>query len=216
MVTAALAPAERAAFERDDFSERESLHLLCYDLTNGSDAEPDSPRTGGQPYFQHLRSWHPTRPRIRRGTSRDLHGILALDGQSFDEFWHFNQSGLEDSMTATPSSRLRVVRRFDLAEPLDSSDQSNSGHSNRVVGYALAGRSGRAGYLQRLAVHPAARQQGIGTLLVNDALAWARRHGAELVWVNTQKHNNNALRLYQKLGFALREHPLTVMCRTLT
>lgn len=217
VVTAALAPPERAAFELDDFSDREHLHLLRYDLEPGSAAPPaDAPvsaRTGGQPRVQRLRPWHRPRPRIRRGTSRDFHDILTLDAQSFDEFWQFDRDGLEDSITATPSSRLRVVRRLDLAdaEPPESSDQSN-----QIVGYALAGHAGRTGFLQRLAVHPAVRRQGIGTLLVDDTLAWARRRGAELLWVNTQKHNNNALRLYQKLGFTLWEHPLTVMYRTLT
>lgn len=237
VVTAALAPPERAAFELDDFSEREHLHLLRYDLGPGSAAPSGalsgtpsaalsgalsaalsavaraSARTGGRPRVQRLRPRPRRRPRTRRGTSRDFHDILTLDAQSFDEFWHFDRDGLEDSITATPSSRLRVVRRLDLAdtEPPGSSDRGNE-----IVGYALAGRAGRTGFLQRLAVHPAVRRHGIGTLLVDDALAWARRRGAKLVWVNTQKHNDNALRLYQKLGFTLEEHPLTVMYRTLT
>ena len=251
VVTAAVAPPERAAFLLDDFSEREHLHLLRYDLqprfaANGPDRSkrsdnsdradrPDSSdrsdnsdranrsdRSGSQllKSWQRIRPWHRPRPRIRRGTSRDWDDVLTLDRQSFDQFWHFDRDGLQDSIEATPASRLRIIRRFDLAEPPDTNertnDKSNEDNNNQIVGYALAGHSGRTGYLQRLAVHPAYRQQGIGALLVKDALWWIRRRGARIAWVNTQKNNNNALQLYKKLGFTLQEHPLTVMYRTLT
>ena len=198
---------------------------MRYDLNGNSDAvlagTEVSLRSGRQPRFGWRRTWQRTSPwrrvgpwqrsTIRRGTSRDRCDILILDGQSFDEFWRFGGDGLDDSMTATPTSRLGIIRRADLADPPEADNPSNE-----IVGYALAGRAGRTGYLQRLAVHPAVRQRGIGTLLINDALAWARRRGAELVWVNTQQHNENALRLYQKIGFDLQKHPLSVMYRSLT
>ena len=210
VVTAAVAPPERAAFLLDDFSEREHLHLLRYDLQPRFAASGP----GGQPRGQRLRPWHRPRPRIRRGTSRDWDDVLTLDRQSFDEFWHFDRDGLQDSIEATPTSRLRIMRRSDHAEPPKTDNPGNPG--NQIIGYALAGHSGRTGYLQRLAVHPAHRHQGIGALLVNDALWWIRRRGARIAWVNTQKTNNNALQLYKNLGFTLQEHPLTVMYRTLT
>ena len=269
VVTAAVAPPERAAFLLDDFSEREHLHLLRYDLrprfaasgpdrakrsdnsdranrANNSDRSDNSDRanrannsdradnsdrsdnsdranrSGSQllKSWQRIRPWHRPRPRIRRGTSRDWDDVLTLDRQSFDQFWHFDRDGLRDSIEATPASRLRIIRRFDVAEPPDTNartdDKSNEDNNNQIVGYALAGHSGGSGYLQRLAVHPAVRQQGIATLLVNDALWWIRRRGARIAWVNTQKTNDPALRLYKKLGFTLQEHPLTVMYRTLT
>ncbi len=215
VVTAAVAPPERAAFLLDDFSEREHLHLLRYDLQPRFAASGPGGQPRGQPRGQRLRPWHRPRPRIRRGTSRDWDDVLTLDRQSFDEFWHFDRDGLQDSIEATPASRLRIIRRFDVAEPPDTNER-NDNPSNQIIGYALAGHSGRTGYLQRLAVHPAYRQQGIGALLVNDALCWIRRRGARIAWVNTQKTNNNALQLYKNLGFTLQEHPLTVMYRTLT
>ena len=268
VVTAAVAPPERAAFLLDDFSEREHLHLLRYDLQprfaasrpdrskrsdnsdrsgnsdranrakrsdnsdrSGNRAKPsgNSDRSGNRANrsgsqllqsWQRIRPWQRPRPRIRRGTSRDWDDVLTLDRQSFDQFWHFDRDGLQDSIEATPASRLRIIRRFDLAGPPDTNertdDKSNEDNNNQIIGYALAGHSGRTGYLQRLAVHPAYRQQGIGALLVTDALTWIRRRGARIAWVNTQKTNNNALQLYKNLGFTLQEHPLTVMYRTLT
>lgn len=227
VVTGPVGPPERTAFLRDDFSEREQLHLLRYDLPPRS--QPDS-QPGSQPgsatgrtIGRRHRPWQRKQPRTRRATRRDWDEILAVDQQSFDDFWHFDRDGLKDSLEATPASRLRIIRGTDLADPPDRatgtparpSIQRNA-HNNELVGYALAGHSGGSGYLQRLAVHPACRQQGIGTLLVEDALRWIRRRGAVTGWVNTQKTNESALRLYQKLGFTLQEHPLTVMYRTLT
>lgn len=202
VVTGPVGPPERTAFLRDDFSEREQLHLLRYDLPPRSQPGSATGRTIGR----HHRPWQRRQPRTRRATRRDWDEILAVDQQSFDDFWHFDRDGLKDSLEATPVSRLRIIRG---TGPADLAD-------NELVGYALAGHSGGSGYLQRLAVHPACRQQGIGTLLVDDALAWIRRRGAVTGWVNTQKTNESALRLYQKLGFTLQQHPLTIMYRALT
>ncbi|MCY4495365.1 MAG: GNAT family N-acetyltransferase [Acidimicrobiaceae bacterium] len=307
VVTSPLSPAQRTAFLRDDFSEREHLHLLRHDL---------QPRPlAGSATGERYRPWQRRQLRTRRATRRDWDHILAVDQQAFDDFWHFDRDGLEDSIEATPVSRLRVARGTAPANPKDPGDPtphtrlkdpahpaphtrlkdpgdptadahpkdpgdpaadarpkepgdpaadahpkepvgcapmaptssatsspgpanlkdpagrasdirsgSRSGrpgtpsgaHSKELLGYALAGHFGDSGYLQRLAVHPACRQQGIGTLLVCDALRWIRRRGAVTGWVNTQTSNKPALRLYQKLGFTLQEHPLTVMYRTLT
>ena len=204
VVTAAVAPPERAAFLLDDFSDREQLHLLRYDLQQHSAA--------GELARQRWRPWQRTHPRVHRGTPRDWDDVLILDGQSFDEFWHLDRDGLKDSIEATPSSRLRIMRRSDLAEL----PQSSSTQTDEIVGYAVVGHTSGSGYLQRLAVHPGYRRRGLGSLLVNDALGWIRRRGATIGWVNTQKSNDNALRLYKNLGFTLQDHPLTVMYRTLT
>ena len=63
---------------------------------------------------------------------------------------------------------------------------------------------GRAGYLQRLAVHPDHQRAGLGGALVVDGLRWLRRWGAKEVLVNTQEGNEPAVRLYEALGFQLR------------
>ena len=181
IVTAAVAPPERAAFLRDGFEEREQLHLLKHHLVG-------LPPTG--------RSW-PWRSglRIERGTSSDRAEVLDLDSRTFDEFWRLDDEGLTDAMDATPVSRLRVIR-----DP-------------EIVGYAVTGRAGPQGFLQRLAVDPARQGSGLGTALVHDALHWMRRRGANVGWVNTQEANGRALELYEHLGFQPAEHNLTVLAR---
>lgn len=181
IVTAAVAPPERAAFVRDGFEEREHLHLLRHDLT-------------GLPPTRRRRPWR-TGPRMERGARADRAAVLDLDARTFDDFWHLDDDGLTDAMEATPVSRLRVIR-----DP-------------GIVGYAVAGRAGTQGFLQRLAVDPGRQGAGLGSALVHDALHWMRRRGATIAWVNTQEANARALGLYEHLGFRPADHNLTVLAR---
>jgi ribosomal protein S18 acetylase RimI-like enzyme len=82
-----------------------------------------------------------------------------------------------------------------------------------VSGYAITGRAGPRGYLQRLAVEPAGQRGGIGTALVGDGLRWLRRWGAKEVLVNTQEGNDAAVQLYERLGFRLEAGGLAVLRR---
>jgi ribosomal protein S18 acetylase RimI-like enzyme len=131
---------------------------------------------------------------LRRGRRLDRPGVLTVDTRSFDSFWRLDDSGLSDAMAATPSSRLRVA---------------DDGHG--VFGYAVSGRAGRRGFLQRLAVDPDHQRRGIGRALAIDGLRWMARRGAERAMVNTQEHNTNALSLYDDLGFRLQPGGLAVL-----
>ena len=84
-----------------------------------------------------------------------------------------------------------------------------------IVGYAITGRAGPRGYLQRLAVDPLLQRRGIGAALVRDGLRWLRRWGAREVLVNTQVDNRAALALYEALGFRLQADGLAVLRRDL-
>ena len=85
-----------------------------------------------------------------------------------------------------------------------------------VAAYCITGRAGSEGYLQRLAVSTRCQGQGLGTLLVSDALAWLRRGGARTALVNTPPDNERALDLYQRCGFRTQPQPLAVLHRDLT
>ena len=135
----------------------------------------------------------PAPHRLRRARRRDRERILAVDGAAFDPFWRLDRAGLLDAIGATPASRVRV------------------GGGSPLVGYAVTGRAGTRGYLQRLAVHPDAQGQGLGSALVVDALRWLRRHRCALAMVNTQEVNTGAFALYQGLGFRARPEGLAVL-----
>jgi ribosomal protein S18 acetylase RimI-like enzyme len=138
------------------------------------------------------RMW-PTGIEFRRARGADLAAVLAVDASSFGSFWRLDAAGVHDARTATTSARYRVGCR-----------------DGQVVGYAITGRQGRTGYLQRLAVDPAARQGGVGTTLVLDGVRWLAQWRARTVLVNTQETNATALRLYEALGFARKPDGLTV------
>lgn len=134
---------------------------------------------------------------IRSGHRRDREEVLAVDAQAFSPFWRLDQAGLSEALAATRHARFRVVTR------------------GRVLGYAVSGRSGTRGYVQRLAVDPTCEGRGLGRALVLDGLQWMRRRGADRAVVNTQVGNERALRLYQHLGFRLEACGLAVLTRRL-
>jgi len=121
--------------------------------------------------------------RLRRAGERDHAAVLDVDHRAFPPFWRLDEGGLEDAIRATPQARFRV------ADP------------SRVIGYAVTGRSGRRGYLQRLAVEPGNHGEGVGAALAVDGLRWLRRWRVEQAVVNTQLDNERALALYERLGF---------------
>lgn len=134
---------------------------------------------------------------LRRARRGDWPDVLTLDALAFDEFWRLDEAGLEEALSATPTVRFRVT-------PV----------GGRVVGYAVAGKAGRRGYLQRLAVHPDHQGHRLGLALTVDALRWLRRRNAEIALVNTQLVNQRAYDLYVSLGFRPEPDGLGVLRRT--
>jgi ribosomal protein S18 acetylase RimI-like enzyme len=189
VVTGALAPFEQVAFRAAGFEASEHLHLLSHDLRTLPSASPID-RGDVDPASAAVT--------LRRATRADRADVLAVDGLAFDAFWRLDDAGLDEAIGATPHSRFRVAVIDD-----------------RVRGYAITGRAGRRGYLQRLAVHPEAQRRGIGTLLVVDGLRWLRRWRADRAMVNTQLGNENALALYERIGFRRESSGLAVLAADL-
>ncbi len=134
---------------------------------------------------------------LRRALRRDRPAVLELDALAFEPFWQLDEAGLDEALTATPHARFRLA--------------VSAGDPDDIVGYAVTGRAGRRGYLQRLAVRPDRQGSGLGTLLVADALRWLRRWRGERAMVNTQLTNERALRLYEHLGFRREPSGLSVL-----
>lgn len=135
---------------------------------------------------------------LRKAAIADRPAVLAVDAVAFPPFWQLGEVGLDDAVHATPRARFRVAR---LA----------GGADGGVAGYAVTGRSGRRGFLQRLAVRPDQRRLGIGQALVVDGLRWLRRWRVERAVVNTQIGNEAALALYERLGFRREPDGLCVL-----
>lgn len=133
---------------------------------------------------------------IRRAWRGDRAAVLDIDAHAFLPSWRLGAAGLREALRATPSVRFRVGHH--AADPFP-------------VAYAVAGRAGAQGYLQRLAVHPSARGCGFGRALVDDALRWVRRGGGRRCLVNTQADNRSALALYEGCGFERLPNGLAVL-----
>jgi ribosomal protein S18 acetylase RimI-like enzyme len=122
--------------------------------------------------------------------------VLAIDHAAFSPFWRLDRVGLKEALDAVPTTRFRVA-------------------AGTLAGYAIAGRAGSQGYLQRLAVDPPQQHRGVGRILVADALHWMRRRGVARAVVNTQLGNHAALSLYTHAGFRLQPAGLAVLRRDL-
>jgi len=136
---------------------------------------------------------------LRRARRVDRPAVLEVDRLVFQSFWQLDDDGLDEALTATPSVRFRVA--VDRA-------------GGTIAGYAVTGRAGRSGFLQRLGVHPSLHGQGVGGALVLDGLGWLRRRGVDRSMVNTQETNSGALRLYEQLGFERQSSGLVVLHQT--
>jgi ribosomal-protein-alanine N-acetyltransferase len=135
---------------------------------------------------------------LRRGRRRDHDEVLAVDSAAFAPFWRLDDAGLAEALSATTSVHFQVARG-----------------EGRALAYAVCGRAGPRGYVQRLAVLPEAEGRGIGAALLYDGLRWLRRWGARDALVNTQEGNDRSLRLYHRAGFVLQPDGLAVLQITL-
>ncbi len=120
--------------------------------------------------------------RTRRMSPRERQRVAAIDMAAFGEQWAMDDTALHDVCAATPRHRSRVA-----GDPFRA--------------FAISGRDGRLGFLQRLGVHPDVQRQGLGWALVADSLAWMARWQVQRVLVNTPVDNDAALTLYHRAGY---------------
>jgi len=116
---------------------------------------------------------------------QDLRQVLAIERSSFDNPW---SSALFLQELRIPFSRIIVVR------PAASIDEP-------IVGYLCRWFVADEIHVLNVAVHPAHRGRGIGSLLVAEALREAKRGRAEAVTLEVRRSNEAARRLYASFGF---------------
>jgi len=131
-------------------------------------------------------------PAVRLPASADGEAS-RVDVGAFGPGWCIDRIGISDVRSATPRHRARAVR-------VDGD----------IVAYAISGRDGKNGYLQRLAVSPEHQHRGHGGTLVVDALRWMARWRVQRALVNTHVGNEAALALYHRVGFTDLEDRLHV------
>ena len=185
--TGAVSSLRTAPYDAIGFAVVQRLTLLHLDLTAPVPITASTGRPGPPPVA------------TQRGRPADHHRFAELDRAAFPTGWALDESSIGEAAAATPRSRVRSVSTPD----------------HGLAGYAVSGRSGRAAFLQRLAVRPEAQGNGLGRALVVDSIGWARRWRCRTMAVNTQDDNDTARRLYERAGFVARNHGLVVLERPL-
>jgi ribosomal protein S18 acetylase RimI-like enzyme len=74
-------------------------------------------------------------------------------------------------------------------------------HACGIVGAFLDANDATRAQLVSMWTAPVYRQRGVGRLLVNEVLAWARRRRARTLLLMVTSNNEPAIRFYEKLGF---------------
>lgn len=71
-----------------------------------------------------------------------------------------------------------------------------------IVGVFLDANDAKRAQLVSMWTSPAHRHRGVGRMLVNEVLGWARLRSARTLLLMVTSNNEAAMRFYEKLGFA--------------
>ncbi len=74
--------------------------------------------------------------------------------------------------------------------------------SDQLVGYCLAARDGKFAHLISIAVLREHRRKGVANELLRHLVEYLARHRVDELWLEVNTANNEAIGLYERLGFA--------------
>jgi ribosomal protein S18 acetylase RimI-like enzyme len=143
---------------------------------------------------------------IRRAEERDLPALGRL-GAALVRGHH----AFDPPRFMAPMPNVEEGYAWFLGSQLDEPDAVVyvAERAGAVVGYVYAGIEPQswkelrdaAGFVHDVVVEEAARGQGIGRRLVEEAARWLEAHGAPRVMLWTAQANGPAQRLFEALGF---------------
>jgi ribosomal protein S18 acetylase RimI-like enzyme len=125
-----------------------------------------------------------THIQIRRFTSADAAGVVAVENLAFEQLWRHDVASFLQVQQTYP---YFVVARDE----------------HGIVGYQYNTVDGGVGYLVRIAVHPRVAGQGVGTRLMAEAVRYFQAHHVWKIVLNTEESNVRAQALYERFGFHL-------------
>ncbi|NTS77125.1 ribosomal protein S18-alanine N-acetyltransferase [Catenovulum sp. SM1970] len=74
--------------------------------------------------------------------------------------------------------------------------------NNQLLGFAFFEHICGEATLMDIAIAPNHQGQGLGRALLNQGIDWCRTQGNQLLWLEVRVSNDNAISLYQQLGFS--------------
>jgi [ribosomal protein S18]-alanine N-acetyltransferase len=122
---------------------------------------------------------------IRPFAPPDVAGTVAIENLAFQQLWRHDADSFLQVRQTYPY--------FVVAEDEEG-----------IVGYQYNTVDADIGYLVRIAVHPRAQGQGIGTRLIAEAVRYFATHRVHRIVLNAEETNRRAQSLYLRFGF----HPV--------
>jgi ribosomal-protein-alanine N-acetyltransferase len=119
---------------------------------------------------------------LRSARKADRESIVGIDRAAFRPYWWRSEETL--------GRRAAAASRFTVAE-----------REGRVIGYIEWELHLPAAHVNRIAVRPDDQGQGVGRLLLRDAIEAVWQSGAREISLNTPRQNCRARRLYDAFGF---------------
>jgi GNAT superfamily N-acetyltransferase len=150
---------------------------------------------------------------IRRSTLHDLNDCLTLDA-SYDtqRVWQMNLQ-VRSNRIQIDFSQVYLPRVVNIQVPSGSENLLrcwqrgdcvlSARRKHTVVGFLhmIPDTPTKVGYIHRHVVDPEHRGQGIGSMLLNHAMQWARDHKLHSVVVSLNTKNHPASAFYLNRGF---------------
>jgi [ribosomal protein S18]-alanine N-acetyltransferase len=136
---------------------------------------------------------------IRPATLADIPAIITLERQCLSAaHWTDDQYRNLFEAEATRGS----ARRLMLAIEKKSAAASMPDFATSLLGFLIARNIDCEWELENIAVSPAARRQGLATMLIEELLRHAHEARGESVFLEVRESNHLARTLYEKLGFS--------------
>jgi len=132
------------------------------------------------------------------GAELTIVALTAEDYEAVRELWE--QAGLPIK-AAGRDSREQFARQ--LADGIQKVIGARLG--NRLVGIVVTTHDSRKGWINRLAVHPEFRRQGIGLRLIAEAERVLHEQGLQVVAALIEDRNQASLALFERAGYV--EYP---------
>jgi ribosomal protein S18 acetylase RimI-like enzyme len=122
--------------------------------------------------------------KIRQFAPADVAGTVAIENLAFQQLWRHDAGSFLQVRQTYPY--------FVVAEDEEG-----------IVGYQYNTVDADIGYLVRIAVHPRAQGQGVGTRLMAEAVRYFAAHQVRRIVLNAEETNWRAQSLYLRFGFHL-------------
>lgn len=146
-------------------------------------------------------------PILRRATAADLVRIVEIERASFVTPWPraYLEQHLGDDGFAVAEYDSLVVGYTVVGIKIPSLFARLERRTRALLTGQEPEEPPPVGHLLNIAVDPAFRRHGFGKYLLEYALAYARRLGANRVELEVRTGNDAAITLYQKFGFEIKE-----------